>query len=105
MENVSELIENVENWADDKGLLRPESTLPQCLKVVEEVGELAKATLKKDEAGIKDGIGDAVVTLIILARQNGTTVGECLEIAYNEIKDRKGKMVGGSFIKESDLNQ
>lgn len=28
---------------------------------------------------------------------------DCLEIAYNEIKDRKGKWVDGSFFKEEDL--
>jgi hypothetical protein len=28
---------------------------------------------------------------------------ECLEVAYNDIKDRKGKMIDGVFVKESDL--
>lgn len=28
---------------------------------------------------------------------------DCIEIAYNEIKDRKGKTIDGQFIKESDL--
>jgi len=30
---------------------------------------------------------------------------ECLEHAYNEIKDRKGKMVNQVFVKESDFSQ
>ena len=53
---------------------------------------------------MRDGIGDVVVTLIILAMQNDMDLYECLNQAYNEIKDRKGKNVNGVFVKESDLN-
>ena len=28
---------------------------------------------------------------------------ECFELAYEEIKDRKGRWVNGSFVKEQDL--
>lgn len=52
---------------------------------------------------LKDGIGDTVVTLIILAQQHGMTLEECLQYAYDEIKGRKGKTINGTFIKESDL--
>lgn len=52
---------------------------------------------------LKDGIGDVVVTLIILAQQNGLTLEECLDMAYGEIKGRTGKMVDGVFVKSSDL--
>lgn len=38
-----------------------------------------------------------------LAFENGYTPEECLEHAYNEIKDRKGKFINGSFIKQSDM--
>jgi len=37
-----------------------------------------------------------------LTTENGYTPEECLRHAYNEIKDRKGKFVNGSFIKEAD---
>ena len=52
---------------------------------------------------MKDAIGDVVVTLIILAQQIGTTFEDCVMLAYDEIKDRRGKLVDGVFIKESDL--
>ncbi|WP_146811707.1 DUF1642 domain-containing protein, partial [Enterococcus villorum] len=44
-----------------------------------------------------------IVTLIILSMQKGTNVQECLEMAYNEIEGRTGKMVDGVFVKSSDL--
>ena len=34
---------------------------------------------------------------------NGTTAESCLEEAYEVIKDRKGKMIDGVFVKEEDL--
>jgi hypothetical protein len=41
-----------------------------------------------------------VVVLTIIASQYGWTIEECIEAAYQEIKDRKGKMVDGMFIRE-----
>lgn len=43
------------------------------------------------------------VTIIVLAHQLDLDVTECLSIAYEEIKNRKGKMVNGTFVKEEDL--
>ena len=70
------------------------------LKVLEEVGETAGAMLKKKDIEIIDGLGDSFVTLIILCYQLGLEPKECLESAWNEIKDRKGKTVNGTFIRE-----
>ncbi len=70
------------------------------IKVVEEVGELAAALLKNNESGIVDSIGDSFVTLIILSAQLGLDPTQCLNAAYKEIADRKGKTVNGTFIKE-----
>lgn len=73
-------------------------------KVIEEVGETASALAKGNLEKLKDGIGDSFVTLIILAKQNGLEPSECLEAAWNEIKNRKGKLnEQGVFVKESDL--
>jgi NTP pyrophosphatase (non-canonical NTP hydrolase) len=93
------LIENVTQWADDKNILKKENAPKQMLKVLEEVGETAGALLKNKEAEIKDGIGDSFVTLIILAKQLGLEPADCLEAAWNEIKDRTGKTENGVFIK------
>jgi len=72
------------------------------LKVLEEVGETAGALLKGNETEIKDGIGDSFVTLIILSKQLGLSPTECLEAAWNEIKDRTGKTVDGVFVKNEN---
>ena len=43
-----------------------------------------------------------LVVLINIAKRNDLTLGNCLEVAWNDIKDRKGKMVDGIFVKEGD---
>jgi NTP pyrophosphatase (non-canonical NTP hydrolase) len=96
----NELITNVIGWAEDKDILKAENAPKQMLKVVEEVGETAGALLKNNRDELIDGIGDSFVTLIILSMQLGVHPSECLEAAWNEIKDRKGETKNGVFIKE-----
>lgn len=161
----------VKQWAIDRNLIEGSKPEAQCVKLIEEYGELARGIAKKDEALIKDSIGDTLVVCIILAAQLGDdsfnidmvtfehfdlnligireklvmrgstelgaisyfinvtnrdinrcigniyalcdtladiaylykwSLADCLEAAYNEIKDRKGRMVDGIFIKEGD---
>lgn len=99
---MDELIKSVEQWARNKGLDEAESS-KQMLKVVEETGEVAAALARNDQDALRDGIGDVVVTLIILALQNDMDLYECLNCAYDEIKGRTGKMINGVFVKSSDL--
>ena len=99
-----ELIENITQWADDKGILVPDNAPKQSMKIMEELGETMGAILKgKKTDEVIDGIGDILVTVIILSKQLGLNPTECLESAWNEIKDRKGKTVNGTFIKEEEL--
>ncbi len=98
--NASDLFAHVEQWAIAKGLDNENNRNAQALKVMEEVGETMAALARGKKEAIKDGIGDSIVTLIILAMQCGFTATECLDAAYNEIKNRKGKTVDGVFIKE-----
>ena len=70
------------------------------MKLLQEVGELSDSLCKGKD--FRDDIGDIMVVLINILVRNGLTIDECLEIAYNDIKDRKGKMVDGVFIKEGD---
>ena len=100
---MNELISKVIVWAGNKDLLKEENSLRQFTKVVEETGEVAAALARQNKENLKDGIGDVIVTLIILAEQQGLTVEECLQAAWDEIKDRKGKTVDGAFVKEEDL--
>ena len=96
MKNKKEVL----HWANERGLLKPENHLKQMGKMVSEVGELCDAIIKDDKNGQIDGIGDVLVTLIILANQLGYDIEDCLEVAYTEIKNRKGETINGTFIKE-----
>ena len=96
------LINKVEKWSIDKGLDKVEAS-KQALKFFEEAGEVASALARSQQDAFKDGVGDVIVTLIILAQIQGTNLEECLAMAYDEIKDRTGKTVNGVFVKESDL--
>ena len=87
-------------WARDRGLYDDGDAKTQALKLVEEVGETCKAILKKDEPEIIDGIGDCVVVLVNLAELTGTPIEKCIDAAYNEIKNRTGKMSNGTFKKD-----
>ena len=87
-------------WANERGLIKEENAPKQFIKLTEEVGELASALLKKDPYETIDAIGDINIVLIILCEQLGLNMSECVNSAYNEIKERKGKLVDGTFIKE-----
>jgi hypothetical protein len=159
---MKQLIDNVIKWAEDRNLISIDNVDKQYCKCVSELGEFADAIIKGDVDGQKDGAGDFIVTLIIMAKQLGFsdsdiddlfryrnfsaegsainaipwitsylsktflkkrkhqyvhlwetientycaivllgfTPKECLEVAWNEIKDRKGKTINGTFIKE-----
>lgn len=55
--------------------------------------------------GCKYVLDDLVFEIGIYAHYYGFTMLECLEHAYEQIKDRKGKMIDGVFVKEEDLNK
>lgn len=99
---MNELIAQVQTWSIEKGLHEADSS-KQFLKCTEELGEVAAALARNDKEALKDGIGDEIVTLIILAQQNGLEIEDCLQTAYQEISGRKGRMVNGVFVKDSDL--
>ena len=100
--DLGSLVGAVEIWSVGKGLAFSDS-FPQFAKVAEETGEIASALCRNNKELLKDAIGDVIVTLIILAQQNGLTIDECLQQAYGEIAYRKGKMVNGVFVKEGDI--
>lgn len=106
-DGISELITKINRWADKRSLKQADPKI-QWMRITEEVGEIRDVLLKptkftEPQAALKDAIGDTLVTIIVLAHQLDLDVTECLSIAYEEIKNRKGKMVNGTFVKESDL--
>ena len=97
-----DVTDKIEQWAIDRGLHNADPS-KQMLKLMEEVGELAEGLAKDNPDAVQDAIGDAYVVLTILSMQLGMDIRQCVKMAYNEIKDRKGRMVNGVFVKESDL--
>ena len=94
------VFDDIRMWAEERGLYDKGDPKTQALKLVEEVGETCRAILKQDEPEIVDGIGDCVVVLTNLAELMNTNIETCIDIAYNEISTRTGKMVNGTFKKD-----
>lgn len=143
MKTYNEIQALVIDWANERELIKEDNAPAQRLKLLEEVGETARAILKNDVPAIKDGIGDIFVVLIILAEQLKQPINfevvnyeshidyfaifrdildprflvfsigflqkickkldldleECINLAYNEIKNRKGITINGTFQK------
>lgn len=98
-EDITELIKK---WAVDRNVVSGD-TKSQMVKLLEEAGELAEGINKNKKDLIVDSIGDVYVVLVILCMQLGLDINDCIKAAYEEIKDRKGKLVNGLFVKEEDL--
>ena len=97
LDNLEQLIVQ---WGEEKGILPSPDPLAQFEKTKEEVEELKEAISLQDKPEVKDAIGDIFVTLVMQTKAWGLSMSECVEQAYSQIKDRKGKMVDGQFIKE-----
>lgn len=123
------LIDKVKQWRHDKGILGKDGkgTLKgQSKKMIEEANETLVAVSElhtflnvvqtentnseydfamqdyeeKLREECMDGIGDVLVTLILLADMLDVTLEECLSMAYEEIANRQGKMIDGTFVKD-----
>lgn len=109
---MDDTIHLIRDWAVQRNLIEGSTSQAQMNKMIEELGELSSVISKSNKNGmtpnitqnIAQEIGDCVVVLTILARQKGLLIEECTNIAYEKIKDRKGKMIDGIFVKEEDLN-
>jgi NTP pyrophosphatase (non-canonical NTP hydrolase) len=90
----------IREWAEKRGLYLHGDPKTQTLKLMEEAGEICRAVLKDNQDDVIDGIGDCVVVLTNLAELHGVTIEHCINMAYNEIKNRTGKMDNGTFKKD-----
>lgn len=166
---MQQLIKNIEQWAEDRNLIKGSTPQKQMLKLMEEFGELCGGVARNNPEMIKDAIGDCFVVLVILNKQLNTnanlntyfvneelnavitchqmmcqlydiqhivstykqnskslanfeevcntfisyadfiskifnfTIKDCIQHAYDQIKDRKGRMIDGVFVKAEDL--
>lgn len=89
-------------WAEARKIIPNSTPQAQFIKAVAEMGELADAINKRDMDGIRDGVGDTLVCLINMCALLDIDVVDCLQLAYDEIKDRKGTLLpSGVFVKEA----
>jgi NTP pyrophosphatase (non-canonical NTP hydrolase) len=117
-----ELSDSVIKWGVNKGIFDASTPLRQLDKTQEELDETRDAleklnnldyqlsltedmdipteTKKEALAEVKDGIGDMLVTIILLAEMVEMDTVDCLQAAYDVIKKRTGKMVDGQFVKD-----
>ena len=91
----------IRDWAEDKGILHKGTVKGQFEKLLEEVNELNQAIIEKDKRELIDAVGDCVVVLTNLSELAGVKIEDCINSAYNEIKNRKGKMINGTFVKDA----
>lgn len=99
---MQQTIDKIRTWAIVRELDTADAN-KQALKLGEEFGEVCEALAKNNQDLLEDAIGDCFVVLTILAMQKGTSIERCVQLAYDEIKDRQGSMVNGVFVKEADL--
>lgn len=93
--------DKVLKWAYDRKIIPNSNPTAQLMKTMSELGELADATLKRHNDDMVDGVGDVLVTLILYCALAGLDPVQCLERAYDTIKDRKGTLTPeGIFVKE-----
>lgn len=90
------------NWGKKNDLYKASSVEKQFVKLGEEIGEVAGAIAKGKPEEVKKEIGDAVVVLTHLAEMHGFDIQDCIDVAYDKIKNRNLKMINGILVKEAD---
>jgi NTP pyrophosphatase (non-canonical NTP hydrolase) len=101
VDKVPNRFDLIRSWANERGVYDKGNSHTQYVKLMEEAGELAAALLNNDKPEIVDAIGDMVVVLTNLAKLEGFDIEKCVDSAYNEIANRKGKMINGTFVKQT----
>ena len=98
---IVESSKKIDKWMDDRGITDNGTALGQAIKTLEETTELLDAINHNNKDEIKDAIGDIYVTIRGVCRVLKLDMDECVKLAYNQIKDRKGHLTSeGVFIKD-----
>lgn len=100
--HLYDAVKNIKKWGAERGITDGDPSR-QLNKLTEELGELAEGFNKKVPEQIEDSLGDMFVVMTLFAEQNGLDIVDCIQSAYETIKDREGKTVDGVFIKSEDL--
>ena len=99
-QGLIEDINSIKRWHHDRKLINGSDDKSQFAKLIQEAGELSDNICKGND--IKDDIGDMIVVLINIAERNDVSITDCVREAWDDIKDRKGIMIDGVFVKEDD---
>lgn len=99
--NFEDVEKLVTKWAEDRLIFEQSNIIFQCDKLKEEYDELVTACMSHSLDDIVDAIGDMMVVLTMISHMVNKDLFTCYTAAYLQIKDRKGKMVDGLFVKES----
>jgi len=94
------MFNKIREWGHKKGILNKGDAKTQLIKLYEETGELSQAVLKNNKEDIIDAVGDIVVVLTNFAHLAGSSIEDCIQSAYDEISNRTGKMINGTFVKD-----
>jgi NTP pyrophosphatase (non-canonical NTP hydrolase) len=98
--DVTDWQDAIWGWATDRNLIEGSTIEGQLAKLYEEFLELKQAIAKHDSRETQDAIGDMVVVLTVICEKFDLSLRYCMSAAFDEIKDRKGRMVNGQFVKE-----
>lgn len=102
MTTYAALESDVVRWSEARKIIPNSTPHAQLLKALSEMGELADATLKGQKEEAMDAVGDVMVCLINYCALQDFNLVDCLEMAYDQIKHRKGTlMASGVFVKET----
>ena len=92
---------NVIAWGEKRGIVQHSTAAAQAIKTQEELDELIDAIRNNDREAMADAYGDIMVTLVMGAAIADLDLQTCFELAYQEIKDRKGSLnADGLWVKE-----
>ena len=99
---MEELTKLIIKWHHDRNLIEGSSDKDQVLKLMQELGELSDSVCKGND--VKDDLGDMMVVMLNIMERQGVSMEECLETAYNDIKDRKEEWLTGYLLKKGTNN-
>lgn len=103
MKTIDELTNDISQWHSQRKITVNGNSLTQTVKLGEEFGELCSGIVRKDKNTIEDALGDMYVVMVAIAELEGTNMQRCIDLAYGEIKDRKGYLNElGNYIKDSE---
>lgn len=92
--------QRVADWSNERGLLEGTDTQTQFIKLIEEIGEIAKELLSGDDEKLQTEIGDVLVVAANICEKKGLSLCDCANKAYDKIKNRNGKILNKTFVKE-----